>query len=492
MLQMLFSNSYVALVIILFFGVTIFIHELGHYLVARWCGLVVKVFSIGFGPPIWQKTINGVVYKIGWVPFGGYVSLPQLDPTAMEAVQGKAEGEDADAENDAETSETPLPPVAAWKKILVSLAGATGNVILAVVIAWVVCLVGMPATTANQDAVLGYVAPASPAYAEGLRIGDRIQSVNGTSVSQWSQFVQEVAMYDEVKLEVESPDGSLQTVSLPTEEWKYGVRMVGGVDACGEVQVGTVSSGMSADLAGVQPGDVITAFAGEPVLSRGHLVALVNEYQDEAVSMTVSRRVDGDTVTKTLTVEPEYDETVERPRIGIVFKRVGTRVDSDAKIHPPPLKQLKHHASAIFRFLRDLVTPEKSARAANMVGGPVAIITYYVGMIKASLMLAVWFTGFLNINLAIINLLPIPVLDGGHIVFALIEMITRRPLKAKVVNVLVNAFATVIIVLFVFLSLRDVGRTSAGQFVRGLFTESNTTNAVEASTVSTNVTPEAP
>jgi hypothetical protein len=140
------------------------------------------------------------------------------------------------------------------------------------------------------------------------------------------------------------------------------------------------------------------------------------------------------------------------------------------------MTQIRHHASAIVRFLRDLATPKKSARAANMVGGPVAIITSYVDMIRASFMLAVWFTGFLNINLAIINLLPIPVLDGGHIVFSLWEWVFRKPIHAKVINIMVNAFAVLLIGLFLLLSFRDVDRhTPVGRLVRHLLEKSETT-----------------
>jgi regulator of sigma E protease len=478
MIQSLFSSIYVALVVILFFGVTIFVHELGHYLVARWCGLVVKVFSIGFGHPIWKREVDGVVYKIGWIPFGGYVSLPQLDPTAMEAVQGS---EGTDGRDEGQEPEEPLPPVAAWKKILVSVAGATCNVLLAIVIAWVVYLVGMPATTINQEAVMGYVSTNSPAYAAGLRIGDRIVSVNGTPVSDWGEFVQEAATYDKVELEVTALDAGKRTVSIPTEEWQYGVRMVGGIDACGEVAVGAVSPGMSAEKGGVQPDDVIKSFAGETILSRAHLIGLVAANRDKAVAIEVEREVNGTATLQSLTVTPEFDVAAEMTRIGIEFRRDQEQVGSSAKIHPPPMKQIEHHASMIFRVLKNLVTPRKSARTARMVGGPILIIVSYVGMIKASLMLAVWFTGLLNINLAIINLLPIPVLDGGHIIFSLWEMIMRKPLKARVVNALVNVFAVLIIGLFAFLSLRDVWRhTPAGRLVNDLFLREAETNLVEA------------
>jgi Zn-dependent protease len=114
-----------------------------------------------------------------------------------------------------------------------------------------------------------------------------------------------------------------------------------------------------------------------------------------------------------------------------------------------------------------------------MVGGPVAIIVYYYGMVQASLMLAVWFTGFLNINLAIINLLPIPVLDGGHIVFSLWEWVFRRPVHAKVINFLVNFFALLLIGVFLALTFRDVDRSPVGRRVRGFLIERDTLEAVE-------------
>ncbi len=462
MFSVLFSNIYVGIVVVVFFGITIFIHELGHYLTARWCGLQIKVFSIGFGPAIWKRTINGILYKVGCIPFGGYVALPQLDPTAMQTVQGGADGDTPS------TGEVPLPPVAPWKKIVVSLAGATGNVLLALLLAWIVYWVGMPATTASQDTVLGYVDTDSALYEQGVRMGDRVVRVNGTAVDQWSHFIQESAMYDIVDLDIEKADGSALSVRVPTEPWRYGIRMVGGVEARGPVTVGAAEPGMSAAAAGVESGDVIVSFGGEAVLSRAHLIEQVAASRGQTCDMVVQRRVEGISREVTLHVTPAYDEKHKMTRIGIQFRLSEQRLDTSAKVYPRPMTQIRHHASAIVRFLRDLATPEKSARAANMVGGPVAIITSYVDMIRASFMLAVWFTGFLNINLAIINLLPVPVLDGGHIVFSLWEWIFRRPIHAKVVNVMVNIFAVLIIGLFLMLSCRDVDRyTPAGRLIRG-------------------------
>ncbi len=460
MLLDLLSHGYTAIVVVLFFGLTIFVHELGHFLVARWCGLHVQTFSIGFGPAIWQRKINGVVYKVCWLPLGGYVALPQLDPEAMSTLQGK-EGEEAEQ----------YPPVAPWKKILVSLAGATGNVILAFVLAWLVFLRGMPATLANSDTVLGFVEPTSTLYAQGVRIGDRIVAVNDSSVSAWSQFVQEAATADEVSLQIEKPDGTEATVEAPTVPWRYGVQMVSGVEPVDTVVVDVAERGFPAAEAGVEPEDEIVSFAGEKVLSRAHLIDLVQEAGGEEREMVVRRTgEDGEPEEHVLLVGGQYDPLTERTRIGIRFQQLPQQLDTGSRVHPAPMAQIRLHASGIFRFLGDLVTPKKSARAANMVGGPVAIITYYFGMVQASFMLAVWFTGFLNINLAIINLLPLPVLDGGHILFSLWEWIFRRPMRASVIHALTNVFMVLLLGLFVLLSLRDVGRhTPIGRMLAKLW-----------------------
>lgn len=124
----------------------------------------------------------------------------------------------------------------------------------------------------------------------------------------------------------------------------------------------------------------------------------------------------------------------------------------------------------IFRFLEALTTPKQAKAASGAVGGPVAILVSYWYIVKTSPMLAIWFTGLLNINLAIINLLPIPVLDGGHICFSLYEMIRRKPLHPKFVSALVNAFAFLLIGLIIMISVRDVDRfTPIGNVVRKVF-----------------------
>jgi regulator of sigma E protease len=457
MLHAVWTTTWVTLVVVLFFGLTIFVHELGHYVSARLLGLVVETFSIGFGPALWKRRRGGIVYKIGCIPVGGYVALPQLDPSGMASVQGEGE------------TRQPLPPVAPWRKIVVSVSGAAGNILLAVAVAWLVYAVGMPATTANQPAVFGYVEPGAPAYAAGLRTGDRVVAVQGTPVERWGQLIQEVSLWDTVRLEVVGADGARRTADVPTDTWEYGIQMLRGVSPPEACVVGGVSAGLSAAAAGVEPGDVLVALDGEDILGRGHLVDLVEAARDRPAVLTVEREAEGERVRRDLTVVPAFDPEHEMVRIGITFKQAESEIDPSARVHPRPGDQLRWHASAIFRFLGNLMRPASAGRTARQMGGPVMIVSYYIGLVRSSLMLAVWFTGFLNINLAILNLLPIPVLDGGHVLFSLWELAARRPLKPVIVNTLVNVFVALFIVFFVYISVRDVDRvTPAGRMVRAL------------------------
>ena len=437
---------------------------------ARLLGLVVDTFSIGFGPALWKKRHKGITYKIGCIPFGGYVALPQLDPSGMSLIQSE---QDADGDGKGQTegeapSVTRIPRAPAWKKIIVSLAGAAGNMVLAVVVAWVVYWVGMPAGPAERSAVVGYADPACAAYEKGLRIGDEIVAVDDVVVTKWREFIMEAALRGTVTLQVRSPTNGLKTITVPTEKGMLGEQTVAGIDGRNLCLVLSVEKGMSAAQAGILSGDTIVEFAGQDVWSREHLIALVDEHRDQPTSIKVMREVDGELALVAMDVTPALDVERDRARIGIAFNMAA--VELDTVIRPKPSAQLVHHASAIFRFLRALVTPNQAKAASSAVGGPVAIIISYWYIVKTSICLAIWFTGFLNVNLAIINLLPIPVLDGGHIVFSLWELVTRRAVSARVVNVLVNVFAVLIIGLFLLLSVRDMDRmTRVGGWVRGLF-----------------------
>jgi regulator of sigma E protease len=432
------TNLYAVVMVALLFGLTVFVHEFGHFLAARWCGLVVDTFSLGFGPALWKRRYRGVTYKIGVFPVGGYVALPQLDPSGTQLVQGSG----------AAREERHLPPVTPARKILVSLAGGVGNLLLAFALAWVVYRVGKPATPAERSATVGFVHPESLAHARGLRIGDEILSVNGEPVRNWTEFLMACVRYPEVTLAVRSGT-ERRTLTIPTEKGFFGEQTVRGVDGRSLCMVLSVEPGQSAAQAGLKAGDVIVEFDGAEVISRAQLVDLVARGEGQTHPLKVRR--DGEILERE--VVPRYDPAADQVRIGIQFNVMD--MEFDHIVHPAPTEQIRSHAMAIFRMLAALTHPSQAKAASKAAGGPLAILINLWLLVRISLILAVFFTGLLNVNLAIVNLLPIPVLDGGHILFALWELVFRRPVNATVAGVITNAFAFAIILLFVLLTGRD-------------------------------------
>lgn len=460
------------------FGLTIFVHELGHFLAARYFGFTVDVFSIGFGPAIWQKKYNGVVYKISAIPLGGYVSLPQLDPTGMSLIQGESESEAAGNHSGSKEPRV-LPSIAPWKRIIVSVAGAAGNMIFAVILAWAVYLIGKPASMAEESAVVGYVSSSSTAYTNGLRCGDGILAVNDKPVKNWVEFLITASRFNEATVLVQRVSEKM-TITIP------GSDAVGKVASQGLCMVFNLTPGMSAEKAGLQRGDLLVEFDGKKIYSPPQLSSLMQGYKGRTVTMSYLR--DGKLLTTPVT--PDYDQKYDMIRIGIEFNPPQVDVDFNKTVHPSPWTQIQFHSTAIFQTLHALTIPGQAGNVAKQIGGPLAIMIAYYYVVKISFMIAIFFTCFLNVNLAIINLLPIPVLDGGHIIFSLWEMIFRRPLHSKIIIGLTNLFAVLLIILFVFLTGRDTYRyTGVGSKI-DKWMNGKTTSTTNMPASATNTTPD--
>ncbi|MFN2351357.1 MAG: RIP metalloprotease RseP [Kiritimatiellia bacterium] len=440
---MILHILYVGLVVVLLFGATVFVHELGHFLAARWFGMVVEVFSIGFGPAIWQRKLRGVCYKIGIVPVGGYVSLPQMDPEAA--------GEQLSESKSDESAPRVLPPVSPWHKIVVALAGGAGNLLLAVLLAWIVYLVGKPSMPAERSALIGFVTTNTPAWDAGLRPGDEILAVNGRTVANWHEVLQENALVDETLLEVRDPAG-IREVALATERTMLGFRMVPGLREVGLCRVMSVEPDSSAAAAGLLPGDLIVEFDGVRVLSIEQLILLVSARPEQQAPIVVER--DGRPLE--VPVVPRFDPETGRARIGVRFDPMA--VDYDQMVHIPPSVQLRSHATGILRVLRALLTPREARATSEGLAGPIMILYLFQDMVRKGLVVALWFTCFLNVNLAILNLVPLPVLDGGHVLFALLERIRGKPLSRRFVGWISQLCFGLLIAVFLLLSLRDVRR----------------------------------
>ncbi|MFT7515252.1 MAG: regulator of sigma E protease [Candidatus Omnitrophota bacterium] len=430
------------LTIVLLFGGTIFVHELGHFLTAKWCGLRIDAFSIGMGPPIWQKKVNGVVYKVCWLPLGGYVALPQMDPTgSMKFEKGQ------DNEPDIE-----IPPVAPWKRIVVAVAGATMNVGLALILSTIVWKVGMDKNLSLEQlpCILGTVEEESHAAELGLESLDQIISVNGKATPTIEKVFTEIALSDEVKIGV-LRNGVTNIVSTTPRKNQLGMLAIEGFYLYTDVTVGDLLPNLPAAKSGLKKFDKIRSVNGSEIYGRGEFINAVAENEDQSILLGVERpREDGTVEKLDITLTPEFSKEHQRAMIGIAFLQV--------KEYPTPKAQIKYYAGAVFRTLSALTDRDEAKHVINMVQGPVGIATNFWSFLQIGLIKAIWFTALININLAILNLLPVPILDGSHIVYALIEILTGRKMAEKLVLGLTNAFMILLISFIMFVTYKDIWR----------------------------------
>jgi len=439
----------------LLFSLAVFIHEFGHYLAARLLGLQVDAFSIGFGPAVWKKTIGGCEYKISCIPFGGYVALPQLDPSGMEKVQG-GNSENSEENEDAAEITQQLPDVAPWKRIIVSISGPLGNVVLAMFLAAVITLCPSDSVTVASTRV-AYVEEDSNAYESGLRPGDYVLAINGNKVASWYDMQVEFQLSGEsgsAEFEIKrNQDIKKMNLTFSTNN-VLEMRLLEGVFADEQSLVGEIIKGSPAEQVDLQPEDVILSMNEIPVLGAAHFAQMIKKNGEKPVALKVLR----DANKIEVVVTPKYSEELDRAVVGIRWsqKRVHVR---PWMMHKGFYAQLKGDCMSVMRVLNALVVPKSEgerAAVARNVGGPVMILTMLYDSVRSGFMDSFGLLRMLCINLAILNLLPIPVLDGGHVCFAMYEVITRRKPHPKVVAGLVNVFAFILIGLMVFLMFRDV------------------------------------
>ena len=438
----------VILEVLVIFNLLIVVHELGHFLAARWRGLFIEKFGIWFGKPIWKKKINGVQYSLGSLPFGGFVALPQLAP--MDLIEGKA---DVDREQ--------LPPISALDKIIVAIAGPFFSLLLAFVFAALVWIAGYPVSESDVTTTVGYVMPKSPAKGE-LRPGDKILEVDGKRVIRFLGMNDSVSWAvvrsegETIGLKLER-DGKIQTVQVEpykaeSRGWfrRKSVRQLLILPAETPI-IEKVEPGSPAEKAGLKKGDIIRAIDGETIYTPVALAEHTKAHPNDAMTLRVER--DGATSDVNVTPVPMAveGETETRPRIGIGWD---TRLTLS---HPSPLELVSNSVTSTFNTL-GAVASRKSDVGLQHLSGPFGIARiYYLFLISEhGWQLALWLSVVLNVNLAILNMLPIPVLDGGHILFGLIESVRRRPLNMRVLEYVQGACTLLIIGLIAYISFFDV------------------------------------
>ncbi|MCK8600674.1 RIP metalloprotease RseP [Desulfoferrobacter suflitae] len=354
-------TTIIATVVVL--GILIFVHELGHFLVAKWAGVRVLRFSLGFGPRIVSVTRGETEYCISAVPLGGYVKML---------------GEDAEEEVPEQDKERSFPAQSVWKRIGIVLAGPSSNLLFAIIIfALVYAVAGIPQMTTE----IGSVNPASPAEQAGLRSGDLVLTINGESVSQWDQ-----------------------------------------------------------------------------------LSNMIQEHGEQPLVMEIQR---GEEV-KVITVTPQsreikniFGESIKRPVIGISaagkfnVKRVNPLLAG--------YYSLAQTWNLSKLFLLTVVKLIERVVPLQTLGGPLLIAQMTGQQAQEGILNLIYFTALISINLGILNLLPIPVLDGGHLFFFFIEAILGRPIDMKKIEMAQRIGMVFLIVLMIFVFYNDIMRLITGQ-----------------------------
>ena len=441
--------------VILFFGASIFIHELGHYLAARWRGLRIERFSIGFGPRLFGwKDKHGVDWRISLFPLGGYVALPQL--ADMRGIEGEYDQQEA------------LPPLSYADKMIVSVAGAVFNVLFALALASVLWVTGLPVLDELETTRIGYLVETvndedgnereGPALAAGLQPGDRILRIDDKQVGNWEDVMHGIITgvrrtesgNPKTDLLVERNGSQLTITAFPVLEQHEKIRRLGMTWAT-SLKIDSVMENSPAQLAGLQSGDEIIEVNGERVYHRSVLGMKIQQDPDRELMLTILRN--GEQIKAAVLPEKVIYNTAgdTTPMIGVRWLReVHTR-------HINPFDQVIRAVDTTLTVLAALVHP-KSNVGINNLSGPVGIgyAIYLTSLFSFFEVLSL--IVLINVNLAILNLLPIPVLDGGHMAFATISRLMKKPIPARIIATSQATFMLLFLAIAVYVSVFDFGR----------------------------------
>ena len=392
-------------------GVLVFVHEAGHFLTAKWVGVRVKVFSLGFPPKIIGRTWGDTEYRIGALPLGGYVKMAGDNP--LEAT--------GDPEEFMSRSK--------WERVAILFAGPVMNLVLAVLILTVLFMVGIDRPAGLDDpAVVRFVAEGSPASRAGLEPGDQIVAIEGAPIENWRDALDHFLVSANETLTVSLlRDG--ETIERDVIVEARGKDEIGyaGVFPAVQPQVLRLREDFPAERAGMQPDDVITKVDGAPIFYYTELIDAI-EARDGAPVLIGVLRVD-ETLEFDLTPQKDGDRWL----IGIEFNPSPTviyQVSNPALAFAAALAETERFTRLTFVVLGRLLTGRASV---NTLSGPIGIAEASGETARRGPRQLFMFMAFLSLNLGILNLLPIPLLDGGHMAVIAIEGLAGRDfsLRAK-------------------------------------------------------------
>ncbi len=443
-------------------GILILVHELGHFLVARWTGVGVERFSIGFGPVLARWRGKETEYCVSAIPMGGYVKMV---------------GEENPLEGGGSPDYDPkkafaLKPL--WARFLIVFAGPGMNFVLAAVIFGIVlATIGRPVS----PAIVGRVADDGPAAAAGLQPGDTVESIDGRPIAFWEELYRAIMnsqgqplrlgiVRDGAKREVEITPRRV-TVRDPIfkeerEEWDLGI----GPQLT--PQIGAVTSGSPAERAGLLPGDTVIGVAGQTVFTPDELTQAIQRRGGQTFEIVVKRDDKPVTLHVTATTVKEKNPTgqdVEIGRIGVGIVMKAVRYERYNPLQAMGYGTVRTWDMTVLtaKGLWKLVTLQLPL---SNLGGPIQIAAEGERQRREGLPSLAQFTAIISVNLAVLNLLPVPMLDGGHLLFFVIEGILGRPVSLKKREAAQQLGLVLLLLLMVFAIYNDLIRIDAFRIFR--------------------------
>lgn len=421
-------------------GVLVFIHELGHFLAAKLTGMRVDRFSIGFPPRAFGKKIGETDYCISWIPFGGYVKIAGMIDESF----------DTDfLTHEPQPWEYRAKPI--WARMVVISAGVVMNVLLAVCIFW-----GINYTHGRlieETTEVGFVVSNSPAAKAGLQRGDKILSVNSRAATHWDEI--QTMMYvdnfgKDITLAIER-SSQQQNIVIPRtmlpDTADFGL-----IEAHTVVMIGAVDPGKPADKLGLKTGDILVSLNDIPVIIDSAVIRIVQASANKPLNITWKR---GDEIMNGVTMPNESG------RIGI---RLGNYYNGPKKfIHYTLLEALGAGLNNVFqstvmffKSIGQIIAGRSSIR--DNFGGPIAIAKFATQSAESGLTSFLGFLGLLSMSLAILNILPFPALDGGHLILLIYEKIFHREIPHKVKLGIQKAGFILLLLFMIFVIYNDITR----------------------------------
>jgi regulator of sigma E protease len=422
--------------VLVLLGVMIVVHELGHYWAAIAVGIRVETFSIGFGPRLFGWRRGATDFRVSAVPFGGYVRM-----------LGELPGDDRAADPESFQSKP------RWQRAMVVFAGPLMNILLAFAIVTGVFMREFPKQETVHSPVIGEIIPNSPAAQAGLQAGDRIVEIAGINNPTWQDIESKEALNagHPLELVVERNGGRLPVTVTPTPT-KEGVGMAGWLVEA-DVVISEVDPHLNAYKAGLKPGDVLISANGQQLRSMSKLLSVIQTSNGKPISLVVSRNQK----LMHVLVTPEKNAATRGQWL------IGVLAGAKVKMVSLPLNQalvesVRYNVSngtLIFEALRSIVEQKISPRTLN---GPIGIARLSGEAASAGPMVFFSLMAAVSLNLAIFNLLPIPILDGGSLLMLIIEMVIRRDMSLQVKEAVFKVGFVFLMMIVVFVLYNDISK----------------------------------